>query len=916
MTLKDTSLTPAPTYGITPSSSSINEGATLTTTIATTNLAAGTTLYWSVGGTGINASDFSSGALTGSGAVGPDGTFSFAHTASNDLTTEGDETLQIKLFSDSARTVQVGSTASVTLKDNQKNSPPTGIPILLGTFKSGSTISIDNTPIQDADNFSGFLPAFTYSWEVLADGTTWTKLVSPDATDNNSTFTLTDAEVGKKIRGTVSYLDGNANNEVASTEGRGLISSPSWFYKENIGSHGLARDNNGHYYSIDSSNGEAVEIFDIGRFTPLKSINGNWREYRIIAVDRVDGVNQVAFHRHGSNMAHLWICGDGWVKLGSTDVSITQARQIFGTHLDNVFNFVPTGTPSLSGITKVGRVLTADKNTIADPDGVPISVFYGWEVSTNGTTWTKLTSVDATDNNSTYTLTAAEMGKSVRSVISYTDGFGTNEVAHSAATTAVIANAKPTNIRLSRTRIRENIGANVSVATVSSVDLDLDDAHAHTLVVGKGSTDNSRFSIADDQLYISDNPDFEAKNSYSIRVRTTDLAGLFVEKIFALKITNVNESPTDISITGIGIDEGVAVGSIVGSLLSTDEDETSSIFSYALVAGTNANDNDKFEIVGDQLKSKAIFDFESKSSYRVHVRTTDEAGLAFTKLLMIKVNNVNESPTDLTVSTTAFNENVPIGTIVAALGCSDPDKNGAFSYSLVAGDGDRDNQVFLISGNSIKVNVATNFEIQKFYSVRLRVTDQGGLFFEKAVVLGVNNIVERISSAVSTTLAPDLDTLKLTGTKNIFAIGNSFDNTLIGNSGRNYLTGGLGKDILTGGAGVDTFVYNELKESVLSGFDVITDYTAGEKVAVGFNFGGGDLIASTGKISDLNADAIALVLSGTTFLANNAAGFMVEGFTGTFLALNDGRDGFQADSDALIHLSQYIIGSSTPVSII
>ena len=252
------------------------------------------------------------------------------------------------------------------------------------------------------------------------------------------------------------------------------------------------------------------------------------------------------------------------------------------------------------------------------------------------------------------------MGKLVRSVISYTDGFGTNEVAHSAVTTAVIANAEPTNIRLSRTRIRENIGANVSVATVSSVDLDVDDAHAHTLVVGKGSTDNSRFSIADDQLYISDNPDFEAKNSYSIRVRTTDLAGLFVEKIFALKITNVNESPTDISITGIGIDEGVAVGSIVGSLLSTDEDETSSIFSYALVAGTNAYDNDKFEIVGDQLKSKAIFDFESKSSYRVHVRTTDEAGLAFTKLLMIKVNNVNESPTDLTVSTTAFNENVPI----------------------------------------------------------------------------------------------------------------------------------------------------------------------------------------------------------------------------------------------------------------
>ncbi|WP_461556938.1 bluetail domain-containing putative surface protein, partial [Synechococcus sp.] len=128
--------------------------------------------------------------------------------------------------------------------------------------------------------------------------------------------------------------------------------------------------------------------------------------------------------------------------------------------------------------------------------------------------------------------------------------------------------------------------------------------------------------------------------------------------------------------------------------------------------------------------------------------------------------------------------------------------------------------------------------------------------------------------------------------------------------------GGMGKDILTGGAGVDTFVYNDLKESLLSGFDVITDYGAGEKVIAGFNFEGDDLIASTGKASAFTEGAIGSVLSNTIFLANNAVAFTVEGLRGTFLALNDARDGFQADSDALIHLSNYTIGSKTPISII
>ena len=106
-----------PTYSITPEVSSINEGSRFKTNVSTTGVTEGTRLYWTISGTGIDANDFSAGALKGSRLVKSDGSITFAHTLANDLTTEGSETLEIKLFSDWARTTQVGDTATVTIND-------------------------------------------------------------------------------------------------------------------------------------------------------------------------------------------------------------------------------------------------------------------------------------------------------------------------------------------------------------------------------------------------------------------------------------------------------------------------------------------------------------------------------------------------------------------------------------------------------------------------------------------------------------------------------------------------------------------------------------------------------------------------------------------------------------------------------
>ena len=105
---------PVPSYTHSVSATSVDEGGNFTTTISTTNVDDGTNLYWEL--TGVQSSDFSSGALTGTATISSNSA-TFSHTVDEDLTTEGTETATIKVYSDSGRTEQVGNTLTVTIAD-------------------------------------------------------------------------------------------------------------------------------------------------------------------------------------------------------------------------------------------------------------------------------------------------------------------------------------------------------------------------------------------------------------------------------------------------------------------------------------------------------------------------------------------------------------------------------------------------------------------------------------------------------------------------------------------------------------------------------------------------------------------------------------------------------------------------------
>ncbi|GGJ45053.1 ExeM/NucH family extracellular endonuclease [Deinococcus roseus] len=302
-------------------------------------------------------------------------------------------------------------------------------------------------------------------------------------------------------------------------------------------------------------------------------------------------------------------------------------------------------------------------------------------------------------------------------------------------------NETPTDIGLSATSINENVSAGSTVGTFSSTDVDAGDSFTYTLVSGTGSTDNTSFTITGNALTINASPDFEAKSSYSIRVRSTDAGGLFFEKQFTISINNVNETPTDIGLSASSINENVSAGSTVGTLSSTDVDAGDS-FTYTLVSGTGSTDNTSFTITGNALTINASPDFEAKSSYSIRVRSTDAGGLFFEKQFTISINNVNETPTDIGLSASSINENVSAGSTVGTLSSTDVDAGDSFTYTLVSGTGSTDNTSFNILGNALRISNSPNFEAKSSYSIRVRSTDAGGLFFEKQFTITIVDVNE------------------------------------------------------------------------------------------------------------------------------------------------------------------------------
>jgi hypothetical protein len=452
---------------------------------------------------------------------------------------------------------------------------------------------------------------------------------------------------------------------------------------------------------------------------------------------------------------------------GTTNGVIVDYRLLYSGNS----NSTPTGSPTLLGTPKPGSTLSVDTVFIQDLDNSNISTprfSYGWEVSSdNASTWSQLTSTDATDNNNNYTLTAAENGKRLRSVISYKDGAGNNETLYSGPSVWILDTAEVKKNRLAfdfdlQTTFADfGLDIRASFSNGSEVQTWIGGAETALLTteqLAQPSNGSQPLSFSSSYKLLSEGETFAVRNqdgkTWAVtivdsrsRIHGGSIDGAVVE-YWLLYSGRINSSPTGSpSITGT-LKAGSTL-SLDASAIKDDDNFSGYAPSYnydwevssdngitwtKLTSNDATDNNTTFTLttaeVGKQIRGVA--------SYLDGYGTNESIASAATTAISAN----NQAPSNLALSSSSFNENIAAGSAIATLSTTDPDAGNTFSYALVTGIGSADNAAFSIAGDQLKINTSPNFESKSSYSIRLRSTDAGGLSFEKAVTLAVNDLPE------------------------------------------------------------------------------------------------------------------------------------------------------------------------------
>ena len=383
----------------------------------------------------------------------------------------------------------------------------------------GQTLTADITSITDADGLDN--AEFSYQWVRNDRGA---DADIPGAT--GSTYTLTDADLGHLVRVRVSFTDDAGNDETLTSAATNEVAeipagnNPATGVPTISGTvlvgETLAADTSG----VSDADGLDNATFSYQWLADSVDIQGG--------VSDADGLDNATF-------SYQWLA-DGVDIQGATDNTYTlvaadegktiQVRVSFTDDGGNeetltsaataavaaLPNIPATGLPTISGTAQVGETLTADTSAIADGNGLDATAFrYQW-LADGGDIQ------DATDN--TYTLVVADVGKTIKVGVSFTDDGGNEERLTSAATAAVAARANNPPTGAPTINGTAQVGETLTADTSGIADEDgLDDA----TFAYQWTTGGSDISGATDSSYTLTSS--EEGQTVQVRVSFTDDAG-------------------------------------------------------------------------------------------------------------------------------------------------------------------------------------------------------------------------------------------------------------------------------------------------------------------------------------------------------------------------------------------------------
>ena len=337
----------------------------------------------------------------------------------------------------------------------------TGSPVITGTAQVGETLTADTDDIQDTDGI--VTSTLIYQW-FANDGTENT--ANESAT--SSTYTLVTDDEGKTITVQVAFSD-----EFGYTEALTSAPTASVAPRDTPSQRSQQQNGPGITGTTPTITGSPAlsEAGSDDEWTPGEAVQVTLTFSEEVNVDTTGGTPSIgiqlsgtldhnASYANGSGTTKLvfsytladddgshssmLVPGDSLTLNGGTITSASSGGDAALGHngaarasfvAAAIPNSAATGAPAISGTAQVGQTLTASTSDISDSDGLADAIFtYQW-IANDGTEDTDIQ--DATV--STYTLTAADEGKTIKVRVSFTDDGGNQETRTSAVTVAVAA---------------------------------------------------------------------------------------------------------------------------------------------------------------------------------------------------------------------------------------------------------------------------------------------------------------------------------------------------------------------------------------------------------------------------------------------------------------------------------------------
>ena len=579
-------------------------------------------------------------------------------------------------YTDGGNTAESLTSAATSAITNTNNDPD-GLPTITGTPTQGQTLTAVIDDITDADS----LGAFSYQWQANGNNIS-------GATE--STFVLTQAQVGQPIRVVVSYTDGGSTAETLTSAATSVVTNI------NDAPTGLP------FITGTATQGQTLTAV-IDRITDADGL-GTF-SYQWQAGDNdISGATESTFVLTQDQVGKAITVTVSYTDGGTAAESLTSPATSVVTNI----NDAPTGLPTITGTPTQGQTLTAVIDDITDADGLG-AFSYQWQASGNDI---------SAATESTFVLTQAQVGKAITVTVSYTDGGNTAESLTSAATSAI------TNTNNDPDGLPTITGTPTQGQTLTAVIDDITDADSLGAFSYQWQANGNNISGATESTFVLT----QAQVGQPIRVVVSYTDGGSTAETLTSPatsvVTNINDAPTGLPfITGTAT-QGQTLTAVIDRITDADGLGT---FSYQWQAGDN-------DISGATESTFVLTQAQVGKAITVTVSYTDggTAAESLTSPATSVVTNINDAPTGLPTITGTPTQGQTLTAVIDDI--TDADGLGAFSYQWQANGNN-------ISAATESTFVLTQAQVGKAITVTVSYTDGG-------------NTAESLTSAATSVRSP------------------------------------------------------------------------------------------------------------------------------------------------------------------